>query len=284
MIRFGCPTCDKVYKVPVTLGGKPATCTRCSTRFLIPIPPKPPPPPVDVVEAEVVEDDPTPPRPTPVPARPVPPPVLDVLEAEVVEDVPVPPPASSQPPPAPAVGRGGGSAHPPLVTLEPCPDCRAVQTAPPADLGLWVECASCQTVFLAVEDKAAPPVPPGVTARSLRPPVTTAGFEAASPPPAGPPTPPEVVEAEVLPPAAADVPIAPCPKCRAELMVAETDLGGSVECPFCQTVYRATPPQPKEGTTLARVVRRNPAPPPSGGGKKPYQFRRDEDDRRRKRR
>ena len=279
MIRFGCPSCDKVYKVPVTLGGKPATCTQCSTRFLIPVPPKPPPPPVlEVVEAEVVVDDPTPPSPPPPPVEVL---EAEVVEAEVVEDVLPPAP----PRPAAAIARpvaNGGGAAPSLITLEPCPDCGAAQTAPPADLGLWVECASCQTVFLAVEDKAAPPVPPGVTARSLRPPVTATGFEAAASPPAPPP--PAVVEAEVVQPAPPDVPIAPCPKCRAELMVAETDLGGSVECPFCHTVYTATPPQPKAGTTLARVVRRNPAPPPSGGGKKPYQFRRDDDDRRRKRR
>lgn len=74
--------------------------------------------------------------------------------------------------------------------------------------------------------------------------------------------------------------IAPCPKCRAELTVSETDLGQDVECPHCQTVYKAERPQPKAGTMLARSTR-GAAPSPSKSAstadddskKKPYEFK-----------
>jgi hypothetical protein len=274
MIRFGCPSCDKVYKVPVTLGGKPATCTQCSARFLIPVPPKPLPPPVDVVEAEVVEDDPLPPP-------------VEVLEAEVVEEAPPPLPKSPSKLRIP-------------VVLEPCSGCGAVQTVSSEDLGQSIECPFCRTVYKCVERKVAvlpadplQPLPPaapvygssgsGVLPPGWAPPVQLA---LPPPPPPPPPAPPPVEfvleESEKAPPPQPDVPIAPCPNCRAELTVAASDLGWDTECPFCHTIYKAVPPQPKEGTSLARVVRRNPTPPPASG-KKPYQFRRDDDDRRRKR-
>jgi phage FluMu protein Com len=158
---------------------------------------------------------------------------------------PAPPPPSnlsfgvSPPPPPPPPDT------PATVVLQPCPTCGARLTVNAEDVGAHVECPMCKTVF---QGQAAP-TPTVVT-----------------------PVPPP-------PPAPADVDIAPCPKCRAELTVSETDLGLDVECPHCQTVYKAERPQPKPGTQLARSTRRPDAPPlPSRGGddpdkKKPYEFK-----------
>jgi len=80
-------------------------------------------------------------------------------------------------------------------------------------------------------------------------------------------------------PASTDVDIAPCPKCKSELTVSESDLGNDVECPHCQTVYKAERPQARSGTLLAKSVRRPEAPPASASGegedskKKPYEFK-----------
>lgn len=257
MIRFACPSCEKVYTVPVASGGKAATCKQCGTRFQIPDAPA-------AVEYEVVEDSP----PYPAPPPPPPPPPVSVQHAETmmlpaVPDLssksieipgipaipdlntappPPPPPVSSlslgvSPPPPPAVQQ--------TVLLAPCPTCGARLTVNAEDVGAHVECPMCKTVF---QGQAAP-----------------AG---AAPPPPPPPPPP------------ADVDIAPCPKCRAELTVSETDLGQDVECPHCQTVYKAERPQPKAGTMLARSTRgAAPSPPKSSSTpdddskKKPYEFK-----------
>ncbi len=263
MIRFACPSCEKVYTVPLASGGKPATCKQCGTRFQIPdAPPS--------VEYEVVEEPaPVAPPPLPPPPPPPPPPLRpSVQHAETMvlpslPDLPskqfeipgiptIPDLNSVPPPPPPAVSSlsFGESPPPPpppetpaTVVLQPCPTCGARLTVNAEDVGAHVECPMCKSVF---QGQAAP-------------------------------TPTVVVPSPPPPPAPADVDIAPCPKCRAELTVSETDLGQDVECPHCQTVYKAERPQPKAGTQLARSVRA-PAPPPSRSGddegkKKPYEFK-----------
>lgn len=169
------------------------------------------------------------------------------LEIPAIPDLDsLPPP----PPPAPSsLSFGASPTAPPLppatVQLQPCPTCGARLTVNAEDVGAHVECPMCKTVF---QGQAAP----------------TQSVDTPSPPP---------------PPAPADVDIAPCPKCRAELTVSETDLGLDVECPHCQTVYKAERPQPKPGTQLARSTRRPDAPPPPSRAaddedkKKPYQFK-----------
>lgn len=145
-----------------------------------------------------------------------------------VETSTLPPP----PPPVPEAERSFLSppaAEPPPpepavpVELAPCPQCRAKMSVRPEDVGFDIQCPFCQTVFR------------GVAA-------TDAPSESAPPEPEG-------------------VEIAPCPKCRAELTVAPDDLGGEVECPFCQTVYKAEIPKPKANTLLARPSKAPPPPP-----------------------
>ncbi len=255
MIRFACPSCEKVYTVPASAGAKPATCKQCGTRFMIPdAPPS--------VEYEVVEE--------PAPVAPPPPPRPSVQHAETmmmpaVPDLPskqleipgipaLPDLNSAPPPPPPAVSSLSFGEPPPppeappetpaTVVLAPCPTCGARLTVNAEDVGAHVECPMCKSVF---QGQAAP-------------------------------TPTVVVPSPPPPPEPADVDIAPCPKCRAELTVSETDLGQDVECPHCQTVYTAARPQPKAGTQLAKSVR-GAAPPPSKSGddnegkKKPYEFK-----------
>jgi len=129
----------------------------------------------------------------------------------------------------------------------------------PEDVGYDIQCPFCQTIF---RGEAATPEPASVA------------------PPAPEPE-PEGIE------------IAPCPKCRAELTVAPSDVGGDVECPFCQTVYLAEKPKPKPNTLLARpsarpaAVLKPPAPPPPPKGKRsgddddeksPIKMKRERDD------
>jgi transcription elongation factor Elf1 len=268
MIRFACPSCEKVYTVPATAGGKAATCKQCGIRFQIP----------DASpqqDYEVVEDEPTPEFPgsppplTPVSTTPPPPPPAPAPAREAIQhaetmvlpalpdspqssglpdllNAPPPPPpppkslsfAPSPTPPPPAT--------PATVELQPCPTCGARLTVNAEDVGAHVECPMCKSVF---EGKVGPP-------------------------PNTPATTPSPV------PASTDVDIAPCPKCRAELTVDVSDLGKDVECPYCQTVYTAARPQPKAGTQLARPSSRSsaaPAPPSKGDDgdskKKPYEFK-----------
>lgn len=117
------------------------------------------------------------------------------------------------------------------------------------DVGAHVECPMCKTVF---EGKAG-------TGSTIVTPIST---------PADAPT-------------STDVDIAPCPKCKAELTVSESDIGNDVECPHCQTVYKAERPQARAGTQLAKTIRRPQAPPPAPTSssnddpdkKKPYEFK-----------
>jgi len=159
------------------------------------------------------------------------------------------PPAA--PPPLPYVVEAGSSLAPPVpeeersslappapeppppaaevpVELNPCPKCAAKMSVRPDDVGYDIQCPFCQTVFRG---------------------------EAATPEPAAPAPPVPEPEPE-------GVDIAPCPKCRAELTVAPDDVGGEVECPFCQTVYLAEKPKPKPNTLLARPSLRKATPIP----------------------
>jgi uncharacterized protein YbaR (Trm112 family) len=282
MIRFVCPTCEKMYKVPDSMGGKPATCTQCRTRFLIPNPPS------------VLELDPLPPPPPPPLVEPA------VLDAEVVEEFVLPPPALPPPPPP--------LKHLIPVVLEPCPKCRAVLTVSSELVGQSIECPYCKTVYSGVARKPTTPEPIPISPAApvvpnSRSTVELSGIQplefSTSPPAVDftiPVPPPPVWGTQTVsnpaPPEPEGVEIAPCPRCRAELRVAPGDVGGDVECPFCKTVYRAVPPKPKDGTLLAKVVRRGPPssqPPPEEDQKKPYRFKwnnedDDEDDRPRRRR
>lgn len=164
---------------------------------------------------------------------------------EIDENEKPPPPkaavnsfAQVPPPPPPQ------ESTPATVELQPCPTCGARLTVNAEDVGAHVECPMCKTVF---EGKA-----------GTGPTVVT---------PMAPP-----------PPAAADVDIAPCPKCKSELTVSEEDLGKDVECPHCRTVYVAERPKARSGTQLAKTIRRPTAPlPPSSAvddsKKKPYEFK-----------
>lgn len=159
------------------------------------------------------------------------------------------------PPPKAAVNSFALSPPPPpppppptsaTVELAPCPTCGARLTVNAEDVGAHVECPMCKTVF---EGKA--------------------GTDTGKVP---------TVVAPLPEPPSNDVDIAPCPKCKSELTVAEEDVGKEVECPHCQTVYVAERPKAKSGTTLAKSVRRPDAPPPPSKAdddskKKPYTFK-----------
>jgi hypothetical protein len=69
-----------------------------------------------------------------------------------VESGVVPAPAAEVPPPLPT--------GPAPVEIDPCPKCQTRLSVMPGDLGLDVECPSCQTVFKAVRPGSAPPAPP----------------------------------------------------------------------------------------------------------------------------
>jgi len=166
--------------------------------------------------------------------------------------IPQPEPVRSMPAPTPVP-----ELPPPDLTvpveLAPCPQCQAKMSVRPEDVGFDLQCPFCQTVFLGVAATVAPVLPPTA--------------------PAPAPTP----EAE-------GVQIAPCPKCRAELTVDPVDLGGEVECPFCQTVYTAEKPKPKPKPSIARPST-VPPPPPKGkrvtdveGDTSPIKLSRDDDD------
>jgi uncharacterized Zn-finger protein len=271
MIRFACPSCEKVYSVPDSAGGRPAACKQCRARFVIPDPPSvldldrppAPPPPVTVyptapapnrrpavLDAELVAEVPFPPKP------------LQVYDATVIERTPqsssMQAIAAPQPPPPPP--------PPPVVVpkeLEPCPKCTAVNSVAAEHVGMLVLCPFCNTVYHGELRK--PPPPPTVeqdpnNAWTLPP---IAPMEPTGPGPATVDFGPRPLVKPYIPPPPPpppDVDIAPCPRCRSELTVPPDAVGGPVECPFCGTVYTAVPPTPTAGTRLAKVIRRNDRP------------------------
>ncbi len=137
-----------------------------------------------------------------------------------------------------------------------CPGCSATFTVTDEKAGKTGKCPKCQTQFTipAVPatdpDRPPPPTtveaPPPIPTVDAPPPVPMQTVEA--PPPLPPPIapPPPVVPP---PPGPNDpVEILPCPKCTSRLSVLPGDVGLDVECPNCQTVYRANradaPPTP----------------------------------------
>ena len=142
-----------------------------------------------------------------------------------------------------------------------CPGCSATFTVTDEKAGKTGKCPKCQTQFTipapAVDELIIPPPHPVV---EPPPPITTVEPPPPPPPPVeAPPPMPPAVEApppmHVPPPVAPTPPgpndpveIVPCPKCSSRLSVLPGDVGLDVECPNCQTVYRANradaPPPP----------------------------------------
>jgi DNA-directed RNA polymerase subunit RPC12/RpoP len=120
-----------------------------------------------------------------------------------------------------------------------CPTCSATFTVGLEKAGKSAKCPKCQTAFLipdapAEEASVSPPPPP--------PPVVV-------PPPPPPPPPPAPVDDGT-------VEIVPCPKCANRSLVMKEDVNKDIECPNCQTVYKAiradAPPPPKVETTVSK--------------------------------
>jgi predicted Zn finger-like uncharacterized protein len=81
-----------------------------------------------------------------------------------------------------------------------------------------------------------------------------------------PPAPPPIPESPPAPPSGSTpVEISPCPGCGSRLSVEASDLGLDIECPNCQTQYKAlrageAPPPPKKSSdAFQRPSRRNAA-------------------------
>ncbi len=111
-----------------------------------------------------------------------------------------------------------------------CPGCSSTFTVGDEKAGKTGKCPKCQSQFVIPEapTDTPPPEPPPLPSAHVAP----------------PPAPP--------PPAADDpIEIQPCPKCGARLSVLPGDVGKDIECPTCQTVYRArrgdAPPPPDAG-------------------------------------
>lgn len=122
-----------------------------------------------------------------------------------------------------------------------CPGCSATFTVADEKAGKTGKCPKCQSQFVIPAAEAAPAEPPPL-------------------PPAAPPKPP-------LPDAPAPrgpndpVEIQPCPKCNSRLSVLPSDVGLDIECPTCQTVFKAlradAPPPPDTGskTSSSKLVK-----------------------------
>lgn len=137
-----------------------------------------------------------------------------------------------------------------------CPGCSATFTVTDEKAGKTGKCPKCQTQFTIPPVPAADPdLPPPPTTVEAPPPIPTVD---APPPipmqtvPAPPPIPPPIAPPPPVPPPPPGpndpVEIVPCPKCTSRLSVLPGDVGLDVECPNCQTVYRANradaPPPP----------------------------------------
>lgn len=109
-----------------------------------------------------------------------------------------------------------------------CPGCRAVYRVLDDKAGKTGKCPTCASHFTI-------PDPAGIVA----PP---------PPPIAPPPPPPEVVETVPVraeEPPGGPVAVEPCPECGTRLAVEPADLGTEVECPNCDTVFRARRAAPR---------------------------------------
>jgi predicted Zn finger-like uncharacterized protein len=113
-----------------------------------------------------------------------------------------------------------------------CPGCDATYTVGDEKAGKTGKCPKCQSQFV---------IPMAEPGASAPPPLPEAPKSGKSPePPAPAPVEPGTVE------------ISPCPSCSTRLTVETTDLGSDVQCPTCNTVFKATRP----GSTP-------PVPPPA---------------------
>ena len=149
-----------------------------------------------------------------------------------------------------------------------CPGCDAAFTVGDEKAGKTGKCPKCSTQFLI-------PAAPAAAAPG-------GGDVFTPPPPVAPPPPAPVND---------DIEIAPCPGCKKRLTVVAEDLGQSVECPFCETVYTAqrpgaSPPEPPRAEPRKRPaslddalsgVRGRPKRDPDAE-ERPSRRRRDEDD------
>ena len=121
-----------------------------------------------------------------------------------------------------------------------CPTCSATFTVGLEKAGKSAKCPKCQTAFLipdapVEETLVSPALPPSQAVTAPPSPVVV------------PPPPPEPVDDGT-------VEIVPCPKCANRSLVMKEDVNKDIECPSCQTVYRAiradAPPPPSvEGGT-----------------------------------
>jgi uncharacterized membrane protein YidH (DUF202 family)/DNA-directed RNA polymerase subunit RPC12/RpoP len=118
MIRFACPGCSATFTVADEKAGKTGKCPKCQSQFVIP-----------AAEASASADapPPLPPPPAPAPSSRAP--------------SPPPPPADPNEP----------------VEIQPCPKCSTRLSVLPTDVGLDIQCPSCETVFKALRADAPPP-------------------------------------------------------------------------------------------------------------------------------
>jgi DNA-directed RNA polymerase subunit M/transcription elongation factor TFIIS len=128
MIKFACPGCSATFTVADEKAGKSGKCPKCQSEFVIPAAEGAPP----------------------------------------VADIP-PPLPPVQPPPLPG-GDPPRTGSPPdpnqPVEIQPCPKCGSRLSVLPADVGVEIQCPSCDTVFKALRADAPPP--PDSGSRSKR--------------------------------------------------------------------------------------------------------------------
>ena len=117
-----------------------------------------------------------------------------------------------------------------------CPGCSSTFTVADEKSGKTGKCPKCQIQFTIPHPyEAGSDQPPPVTAAEPPPPVPTVEAprpQRVRPAEAPPPMPPPVEAVE-------PVEIAACPKCASRLSVMPGDVGLDVECPNCNSVYRA---------------------------------------------
>jgi len=136
-----------------------------------------------------------------------------------------------------------------------CPGCSATFTVGDEKAGKSGKCPKCQSQFVIPSaDEAAG----GVVSASANvpggtePPPLPADLPAADPP--APPPLPSSSSSAPPPPTDPNQPveIQPCPKCNTRLTVLPADVGFDIQCPSCETVFKAmradAPPPPSSGS------------------------------------
>lgn len=139
-----------------------------------------------------------------------------------------------------------------------CPGCGAIYAVEVAQAGKTGLCPKCQAQFVIPSPEPAPaPEPPRVEVPLPAPPAA---------PTRGPDDPVEV---------------RPCPSCGSRLSVLASDLGVSVECPHCKTVFTAARAGATPSARKSSVRKSDHVGEVLGGasaGDRPSRRRRDEDD------